>query len=107
MGATLLLSSVLAACAGDIATAPRQAPPARDGEAVANRTESAVPIVGTCVSQDAQPPVLAFPFLSQVITGTCEFSHLGRTRMSLLQRVDVRTGTSVGQATFTARLGSC
>jgi hypothetical protein len=103
-GATVLLSLLLAACAGDMATEPRQVSPAHTIVA-ADQAESEVPILGTCVSQDAQPPVVGFPFLNQVITGTCQFSHLGRTTMYLLQRVDLRTGSSVGQVTFTAANG--
>ena len=105
LGATVVLSLLLAACAGDVATAPHQVLSARSVAAATTQAESAVPISGTCVSQDAEPPVLAFPFLNQVITGTCEFSHLGRTDMYLRQRVDLRTGISVGQVTFTGADG--
>lgn len=107
IGATVVLSAALIACSGDLATDPHRASPSRSVVAAADQAESALPIVGTCVSQDAQPPVFVPPFfLSQVITGTCQFSHLGRTGMQLLQTVDLRTGASVGQVTFTASDGS-
>jgi hypothetical protein len=49
--------------------------------------------------------VLTFPFLNQVITGTCQFSHLGRADMHLVQRVNVTNGAQTGQVTFTAADG--
>jgi len=105
-GATALMSLLLSACASDLATTPRSASPTRDVAAASDQGASNLPIVGTCVSRDAQPPVLDPPFLNQVITGSCQFSRLGRTGMSLFQRVDLRTGSSTGQVTFTAADGS-
>ena len=99
----VVLSLLGVACGGDVATEPHRTRPGAD-VAASRGVEFAVPIAGRCVSADAQPPVVSFPFIDQVITGTCEFSHLGRTSMSLLQHVDLRTG-SVGQLTLTAANG--
>jgi hypothetical protein len=104
--ATALMCLFLSACGGDLATTPRFASPTRDIVAGADAGTSNLPIAGTCVSEDAQPPSVDPPFLNQVITGSCQFSHLGRTDMYLLQRVDLRTGSSTGQVTFTAADGS-
>ena len=106
---TVLLSLALSACA-DGSTAPAAAP--RPGSASFNRVDaatrnsSAEPLSGTCVSEDAQPPVFTPPFfLDQVIAGTCQFSHLGRTTMQLRQHVDLSTGAATGAVTFTAANG--
>lgn len=104
---TILLSLPLAACADSgSATAPRPESPSLDVVRAAARNASAEPLSGTCVSPDAQPPVFTPPFfLDQVITGTCQFSHLGRTNMQLRQHVNLATGAATGAVTFTAANG--
>src|SRR4051812_11364759 len=103
----IAITMSLAGCASD-ATIPTEASPASPTHqsAFASKQQvSKTPLAGTCVSQDAQPPVLNFPFLNQVITGTCQFSHLGRTDMFLTQQVNVTTGNQTGHVTFTAADG--
>jgi hypothetical protein len=104
---TVLLSLALAACANDnTATGPRPGLAALSIAGAANRDVSAVPLSGTCTSEDAQPPVFTPPFfLDQVITGTCQFSHLGRTTMQLRQHVNLSTAAATGTVTFTAANG--
>jgi hypothetical protein len=101
------LTVSLAACVSEptLATeAPSGLPPM--GGALASKQQVAtLPLTGTCISQDAQLPVLTFPFLNQVITGTCQFSHLGRADMHLVQRVNVTNGAQTGQVMFTAADG--
>jgi hypothetical protein len=103
----ILLSLMLAACAGDnSATAPRPGSASRTVAGAATRNASAEPLTGTCASQDAQAPVFTPPFfLDQVIAGTCQFSKLGRTNMRLLQQVNLFTGAAIGTVTFTAANG--
>ena len=102
---TVLLSLALAACADDnTTTGPR--PGSAELTVARTQNKSAEPLSGTCVSEDAQPPVFTPPFsLDQVITGTCQFSHLGRTNMRLLQHVSLATGAASGAVTFTAANG--
>ena len=106
---TVLPSLALAACA-DTSTAPPAGPTPASAAftrvGAAARNASPEPLSGSCVSQDAQPPVFTPPFfLDQVITGTCQFSHLGRTNMQLRQHVNLSTGAATGSVSFTAANG--
>jgi hypothetical protein len=102
----IALTMSLAAGASD-STIPTEMSPALTARqsSLTSKQQVSTPLTGTCVSRDAQPPVLNFPFLSQVITGTCHFSHLGRADMFLTQRVNVMTGSQVGQLTLIAADG--
>jgi hypothetical protein len=58
------------------------------------------------VSEDAKAPVFTVPpGLDQVIAGTCQISHLGRSSMSMLQHVDLPSGAATATVTFTAANG--
>jgi len=104
---TIALTLTLAACASE-PTDPGASPhisPTMTASVASKQDIGTQPLTGTCVSQDAQLPVLTFPFLNQVITGTCQFSHLGKADMHLVQRVNVTNGAQTGQVTFTAANG--
>lgn len=104
---TIALTVSLAACASEpiVPTEALSGSPTIGAALASKQQVATVPLTGTCVSQDAQLPVLTFPFLNQVITGTCQFSHLGRADMHLVQRVNVTNGAQTGQVTFTAANG--
>jgi len=104
---TPFLILALAACGNDSGlTGPRAQPALLRVAGAASQSRSGVPLSATCVSEDVQPPVFTYPhFLDQVIAGTCQVSHLGRSSMRLLQHVDLATGAATGTVTFTAANG--
>jgi hypothetical protein len=103
----IAFTALLAACASEprLPTEASSGSPTIGGPLASKEEAATLPLTGTCTSQDAQLPVLTFPFLDQVITGTCQFSQLGRADMHLVQRVNVTNGAQTGQVTFTAANG--
>ena len=65
----------------------------------------AVPIEGRCELSFNPPPLPLPPVHHQIDTGTCWFSHLGRTALYGVQDIVFAAGTQSGERTFTAANG--
>lgn len=99
---TLLLVA-LAACSQDATvTAPD---PALVADASAAAAAPSRPISGHCELTFNPPPFPLPPVHVQEDVGTCQFSHLGRTRLAGVQEIDFAAGTQTGTRTFTAANG--
>lgn len=100
----------LAACAGDrpavTETAVAQVAAASAADHDAAPTEPAArPIEGRCELTFNPPPLPLPPVHRQIDTGTCWFSHLGRTALYGVQDIVFAAGTQSGERTFTAANG--
>ena len=71
----------------------------------AARVPGALPIVGRCELTFNPPPLPLPPVHHQIDTGTCWFSHLGRTSLHGVQDIVFAAGTQSGERTFTAANG--
>lgn len=100
----LLFAFALAGCAADasIATAPsaRSASLSR----ASSQAPAPRPIAGRCELTVAPLPSSP-PLIRQTDTGTCQFSHLGRTQLEGVLEIDLATGTQRGERTLTAANG--
>lgn len=100
----------LAGCVGD-APAVTETAAARLDAAPAARPSAALtepgarPIEGRCELTFNPPPLPLPPVHRQVDTGTCWFSHLGRTALYGVQDIVFAAGTQSGERTFTAANG--
>lgn len=65
----------------------------------------ALPIKGRCELTFNPPPLPLPPVHRQIDTGTCWFSHLGRTALQGIQDINFAAGTQSGERTFTAANG--
>ena len=63
------------------------------------------PIKGHCELTFNPPPLPLPPVHRQIDTGTCWFSHLGRTTLYGVQDIKFAAGTQRGERTFTAANG--
>jgi len=100
---TLLLTIVLAACAGDAPTgivSPQDAArlTASAGSAAAATAER--PWVGQC---DVEASITGPTTI--LITGTCQLAHLGRATVVTQETVDWAQGTFTNTSTYTAANG--
>ena len=68
-------------------------------------TCEARPIKGHCELTFNPPPLPLPPVHRQIDTGTCWFSHLGRTALYGVQDINFAAGTQSGERTFTAANG--
>lgn len=69
------------------------------------QASDAVPIAGRCELTFNPPPLPLPPVHRQIDTGTCWFSHLGRTALYGVQDINFAAGTQSGERTFTAANG--
>ena len=77
-------------------------PDASVAEVEASRIRS---IKGHCELTFNPPPLPLPPVHRQIDTGTCWFSHLGRTTLTGVQDINFAAGTQSGERTFTAANG--
>jgi hypothetical protein len=105
----LLVSAVPLLCS--IAGCADRAP-ALSAPDAPSRVESGVPLAsrplpikGYCELTFNPPPLPLPPVHRQIDTGTCWFSHLGRTAVYGVQDIDFAAGTQTGRRTFTAANG--
>jgi hypothetical protein len=75
------------------------------GASAMARPDGALPIEGRCELTFNPPPLPLPPVHHQVDTGTCWFSHLGRTALYGVQDIVFAAGTQSGERTFTAANG--
>jgi hypothetical protein len=104
----LSIIPLLVACVGCDDRAPAVAGPDASTPARANasaRVPGAVPIEGRCELTFNAPPLPLPPVHHQIDTGTCWFSHLGRTALYGEQDIVFAAGTQSGTRTFTAANG--
>ena len=107
---TLTVSAVpllftLVACAG---SGPTIAGPDASVSSDANAATETSPvrsIKGHCELTFNPPPLPLPPVHRQIDTGTCWFSHLGRTALAGVQDINFAAGTQSGERTFTAANG--
>lgn len=108
--AVIPLLLALPACAADrpavteTATAERAAASTAPSSA-ALPEPGALPIEGRCELSFNPPPLPLPPVHHQIDTGTCWFSHLGRTALYGEQDIVFAEGTQSGVRTFTAANG--
>jgi hypothetical protein len=74
--------------------------------AVAARGAAQVtPIKGSCEIRTVEAQVTTPPVVRMITTGTCHFSHLGRTQVDAVQLLNPVQGTSTAEITYTAANG--
>ena len=100
---SLLLT--LAGCAGGAPSATTLDASASLSRSAAAQTPAALPIKGHCELTFNPPPLPLPPVHRQIDTGTCWFSHLGRTALYGVQDINFAAGTQSGERTFTAANG--
>ena len=94
-----------------VACADGARPLAVSDASAAIRTRAAVqppdarPIKGHCELTFNPPPLPLPPVHRQIDTGTCWFSHLGRTALYGVQEINFAAGTQSGERRFTAANG--
>lgn len=101
--APLLLT--LASCTDDAPTSASLDVTAPTGASAATVAPGARPIEGRCELTFNPPPLPLPPVHRQIDTGTCWFSHLGRTAVYGEQDIVFAAGTQRGVRTFTAANG--
>lgn len=102
---TVPLLLTLAGCAGGAPTVTAPDAPAAAGMRAALAPSGALPIEGRCELTFNPPPLPLPPVHRQIDTGTCWFSHLGRTALYGVQDINFAAGTQSGERTFTAANG--
>ena len=95
----------LASCADDAPTIAAPDATAVAGVRAAIVAPGARPIEGRCELTFNPPPLPLPPVHRQIDTGTCWFSHLGRTALYGEQDIVFAAGTQSGVRTFTAANG--
>ena len=106
----LLMSTVPLLCtlAGCTGGSPSVTPPdarAALSMSAAAQASGALPIKGHCELTFNPPPLPLPPVHRQIDTGTCWFSHLGKTALQGVQDINFAAGTQAGTRTFTASNG--
>lgn len=104
VSAVPLLLTLIACAGGAPAVTAPDASAATDMSAAAEAS-AARPIKGHCELTFNPPPLPLPPVHRQIDTGTCWFSHLGRTALYGVQDIDFAAGTQSGERTFTAANG--
>ena len=102
------LLCTLAACADGarpLATSAASAASAASQTRAAIQASGARPIKGHCELTFNPPPLPLPPVHRQTDTGTCWFSHLGRTALDGVQDINFAAGTQSGERRFTAANG--
>lgn len=99
-----LLLTLVGCAGGAPAVAGPDAPSAVRASEMA-QAHGALPIGGRCELTFNPPPLPLPPVHHQIDTGTCWFSHLGRTALYGVQDIVFATGTQSGERTFTAANG--
>jgi hypothetical protein len=96
---------MLAACGGGAPSVTT--PNASDclSKSAADQAAGALPIKGHCELTFNPPPLPLPPVHRQIDTGTCWFSHLGKTALQGVQDINFAAGTQSGTRTFTAANG--
>ena len=102
---TLPLLFTLASCADGAAAIAAPDASAVSGVSAAAVPPDARPIAGRCELTFNPPPLPLPPVHRQIDTGTCWFSHLGRTALYGVQDIVFAAGTQSGERTFTAANG--
>jgi hypothetical protein len=100
-----LLPLVLAACTDSAPTSPDPTAMRAPSDASTARGATTVrPISGSCDLTFAPLPSSP-PIIRQTDVGTCELSHLGRTRFEGVLELNLAAGTQRGERTLTAANG--
>jgi len=101
----LPLLLMLAACGGGAPSVTTPNASAALSKSVAAQAAGALPIKGHCELTFNPPPLPLPPVHRQIDTGTCWFSHLGKTALQGVQDINFAAGTQSGTRTFTAANG--
>lgn len=105
IAAVSLLASAFIGCADPSPTSPA-APTSRQSLGVAaQQSGTARPFKGSCELTFSAPSFPLPPIIHQVDTGTCQFTHLGRTDFYGELDINFATGTQSGWRTLTAANG--
>ena len=99
------LLCTLAGCVGGAPTVTAPDASAAIEMSAATQASEARPIEGYCELTFNPPPLPLPPVHRQIDTGTCWFSHLGRTALYGVQDINFAAGTQSGSRTFTAANG--
>jgi hypothetical protein len=105
---TVMLTLVVVGCSGE---APTEAGREANGPTLSRQNAAAGalvsrPLSGRCETQFPAIPFPPPPELLQIVTGTCQLPHLGRTTLLIVQTVNFVTGAiSSTETIFTAANG--
>ena len=100
----LLLAFTLVGCTGNDTTTTATSSPAATLARVGGQTSAPRPFGGRCDLTVAPLPS-APPLIRQIDTGTCQLSHLGRTKYEGVLELDLVARTQRGERTLTAANG--
>jgi hypothetical protein len=105
IAAVPLLASAFIGCAEPAPTSPPTVTSVQSLGVAAQRSSAARPFKGSCTTTFTAPPLPLPPVISQVDTGTCELTHLGRAALYGELEINFATGTQSGWRTLTAANG--
>jgi hypothetical protein len=108
----LLLTLTLIGCGADGPTGPTAIPVVPSAVSAGTSTSAstaaargaapATPINGSCEVRTVEAQVTTPPIVRMITTGTCHYSHLGRTQVDAVQFLNPMLGTSEAEVTYTA-----
>jgi len=104
MTPVLLFAYTLAGCAGDTSTATTPSAATTSFARAGGQASAPRPFAGRCELTVAPLPSTP-PLVRQTDTGTCQFSHLGRTKYEGVLELDLAARTQRGERTLTAANG--
>ena len=99
-----LVASACVACTTPSPTAPTAAASNTRGAAT-QREGTSRALKGSCTLTFGAVPVPPPPVIHQIDTGTCQFTHLGRTQFYGEQDINLAAGVQSGWRTLTAANG--
>jgi hypothetical protein len=103
--AAVLLAFALAACGADAPTALLPEEPAFNHAQAIHHAPPPLPIKGHCEVETVQVEPISPLVIRRVSVGTCQLSHLGRTRLLSVANTNLVTLEQEGEHTFTAANG--
>ena len=104
MTPVLLFAYTLAGCAGDTSTTTTPSAATTSFARAGGQASAPRPFAGRCELTVAPLPSTP-PLVRQTDTGTCQFSHLGRTKYQGVLELDLVARTQRGERTLTAANG--
>jgi hypothetical protein len=101
----VLLTFVLAGCGSDAPTALAPEGPSSNHAIETHGAVSSRPIKGRCEVETVEVQPISPTTIRRFSVGTCQLSHLGRTRLLSVANTNLVTLDQDGQHTFTAANG--
>jgi hypothetical protein len=101
----VLLTFALAGCGADAPTALLPEEPAFSHASATHHAPAPQPIRGQCDVETVEIQPISPVVIRRVSVGTCQLSHLGRTRLLSIANTNLATLEQEGEHTFTAANG--